>query len=209
MYRVHSSEVIGKTLSAIHTYKWVTPEDEQRAWAELAEHGGWKGEIFTCAGMDSDDRQFHRECLVFRIWGGMVAVIRDITEQKHAEIEVRKRASELARANEDLLHFAYAASHDLRAPLRAGNQLLAVARADVHSEAGGRRDRDLSWIVGAGERMTTMLDGLLQFATLAGRATDFTDIVPLGRTVEAALENLRIAIEESGAVISCDPSHRT
>jgi light-regulated signal transduction histidine kinase (bacteriophytochrome) len=38
-------------------------------------------------------------------------VVVDITERKHAELE-------LARSNQDLAHFANVASHDLREPLR-------------------------------------------------------------------------------------------
>lgn len=52
----------------------------------------------------------------------------DVTMLKEAENSLRNSQAGLQRANEDLTHFAYAASHDLQEPLRmitAYSQLLA------------------------------------------------------------------------------------
>lgn len=48
---------------------------------------------------------------------GAVAIYTDITERKLAEKQLERYAAELKQANEEVKHFAYIVSHDLRAPL--------------------------------------------------------------------------------------------
>ena len=206
MYDARLADVIGKPLTAMHGYAWLAPEDETACLADLTERGSWKGEYIHILKNGS---QLVVHCTVNVLapesGGGMVAVIRDITGRKQAELQRQSQASQLARANEDLLHFAYAVSHDLQAPVRtivAFSQMLALTCKGALDEKGSQL---LSYLVDAGARMSTMIRDLLEFAQVAGGPVDFSGDVSLERVLETALANLGSAIEETGADITHDP----
>lgn len=210
MYGIKTGEVIGKPLTAIHGNSLVTPEAEPHAMADLARHGSWTGEN-THIGRNGVEILVSStvNTLSTESGGGLVAIIRDISNQKRADLEMqdqlKRHALQLTRANEDLLHFAYAVSHDLQSPLRTVKsfaQLLALKyKAKLDDQAGDF----IRLIVDGASRMDTMLHDLLQFAKVAGGEAEFHDQVSLEEAVSNAIQNLRSGIEETHAVITHDP----
>jgi PAS domain S-box-containing protein len=206
MYGVPLADAIGKPLPFMHGYAWLAPEDEARSLADLRDRGIWTGEYVHIL-RDKSQRVVH--CTVNTLapeaGGGMVSVIRDVTERKRTEIRAQTHASQLARANEDLLLFAYAVSHDLQAPVRtvtAFSQLLELQNKEQLDEAGGQL---LHYIRDAGLRMNTLISDLLEFAKVAGSEVEFRHDVSLEQTLGIALENLRSVMKETGAVVTHDP----
>jgi len=91
------------------------------------------------------------------------SAIRDVTDRRHVEQEVRK-------LNQELEAFSYSVSHDLRTPLRAIFGYSAMLLED-HSErldAEGRRL--LNVVKDGGVRMGLLIDNLLEFSR-TGRAS--------------------------------------
>ena len=206
MYGVRLSEVVGKPLHEMHRYAFLAPEDEQRTISDLLERGSWKGEYIhilkdgTRVVVESTVNVLAPEA-----GGGMVAIIRDVTKRKQGEVSIENRGKQLARANEDLLHFAYAVSHDLQAPLRtvtSFSQLLALKYKSAFDDHG---EKFLRYIVDASARLNTMLRDLLEFARVAGGETDFKRNVSLEEVLAIAVEGLRSSVEETAAVITHDP----
>jgi len=88
VYGVISSEVLGRTRSAIYVSRWLHPQDEAAANTALHEHGAWHGEnIHVTRGGD----EIHVESSITTLRNesvaqvGMLAVIRDVSERKKQE----------------------------------------------------------------------------------------------------------------------------
>jgi PAS domain S-box-containing protein len=133
----------------------------------------------------------------------VTAVIRDISVRKEAEAHLLKTVGELKRSNDELKHFAYVASHDLQEPLRmvaSYTQLLAKRyRGKLDNDA----DEFIGYAVDGCNRMQQMIRDLL---TYSSAGTSATTLQPISSelALQVAVTNLRVAIEESGALVSHD-----
>lgn len=76
----------------------------------------------------------------------------------------RQNAQELRRSNEELANFAYAASHDLRTPLRAIRDLVAWTIEDAGDALDPAVARNLLQIRGRADRLSHLLKDLLDYA---------------------------------------------
>ena len=104
--------------------------------------------------------------------GGIIIFADDITRRKLAEEDIRKlnaalevrvleRTAELNSANRELDSFAYAVSHDLRAPLRAMSGFSQALIEDYGDQLQGEAKMYLDQIGIASEKMGELIDGLL------------------------------------------------
>ncbi len=121
-------------------------EEEVRLLDELAADIS-----FALENLEKDDLRLQAEEEIRRLNVGL-------------EERVRLRTAELAAANEELEGFAYAVSHDLRAPLRA---LAGFSQALVQDHQGwmdaGSRNY-LDQITLASKKMGELIDGILQLS---------------------------------------------
>ena len=83
--------------------------------------------------------------------------------QLNADLEqrVEQRTLELTNANRELESFAYAVSHDLRAPLRAMSGFSQALAEDYGHQLQGEAKSYLDQIVIASHKMSELIDGLL------------------------------------------------
>jgi signal transduction histidine kinase len=161
--------------------------------------------------------------------GGMhvTAVIRDVTERKRAEKEVRRlqlqytgeleaRNREIERANRLKSEFLASMSHELRTPLHTiigFAELLREGHEGVLSEA---QSRFVNHIHRDSEHLLELINDVLDLSKIeAGGLTLKREIYPLTRSVGEALDAVRpgaaakgIAIEERGerdSLVDADP----
>ena len=135
--------------------------------------------------------------LVFIVWQGGKAINRQ-------QVSLNRTNEELTRSNADLEQFAYVASHDLKAPLNmiAGYSQLLADRYD--GEFDSEADKYMTYTIEGSIRMGALIDDLLEYSRV-GKTGEELKQTDCGAVVNVALENLRGAIEESDAVVSCDP----
>jgi PAS domain S-box-containing protein len=127
----------------------------------------------------------------------------DISERKKAEEALAQRAQELARSNADLAQFAYVASHDLKEPLRAVSGCVGLLKGHYEGKLDEQSGEYMTHIVDGAARMETLIDGLLAYSRVGTRGGELQPVEG-AKALGTALQNLAAAIEESGAVVTCD-----
>ena len=101
----------------------------------------------------------------------MVGVQLDITGQKLNEMRLSEQTAQLRAINKELEEFAYVASHDLKAPLRAIDNASKWIEEDLGDHLSGEARENMELLRGRVRRMEKLLDDLLEYARI-GRAFD-------------------------------------
>lgn len=124
-----------------------------------------------------------------------------LLEEKVAErtVELKAANRELEHSNSELQQFAFVTSHDLKEPLRKiqifGKMVLDKALKENNPLYTGPLGR----IVQSSERLTGLINDLLDFSQLSGKATfSATD---LSQIVQSTVADLGVLIEEKAAEI--------
>ncbi|MBI4511300.1 MAG: hypothetical protein HY698_16825 [Deltaproteobacteria bacterium] len=120
------------------------------------------------------------------------------------EREIKLKIQELARSNADLEQFAYLVSHDLQEPLRMVASFSQLLKKRHGEHIGAEASEFLGYVLGGTERMKQMIDGILTYSRVG---THGRSLAPVNaeEVLAEVTEILRLAIEESGALISHDP----
>ncbi len=99
---------------------------------------------------------------------GIFSMATDITERRQIELELEAKQAELMRSNKDLEQFAYVASHDLKAPLRAIELLVQWIAEGLAGYDKNNVQENLGLLSKRTQRLNRLLDDLLAYSR-AGR----------------------------------------
>ncbi|GFE70903.1 ATP-binding protein [Chroococcus sp. FPU101] len=127
----------------------------------------------------------------------------DITEAKQAETALRTHADELTylttaltqsnilleKRNKELDQFVYAASHDLKSPLRAIANIAQWLLDDLQGQLSEETQSHLELLQGRVYRMDNLIDGLLQYYRV-GRAQMSSEMVDVEQVLKDVIDNL-------------------
>lgn len=113
---------------------------------------------------------------------GIFALRVDITAMHKMEDDLRKAHESLLRSNTDLEQFAYVASHDLKAPLRAIQVLIEWLEEDLEGYEEGDVQENIGLLGKRAARLTALLDDLLAYSR-AGRQSESAKDIDLQNMV--------------------------
>ena len=133
----------------------------------------------------------------------VTAAIRDISERKESEQHLVKTVGELKRSNDELQQFAYVSSHDLQEPLRMVASYTQLLAKRYNGRLDSDADEFIAFAVDGCNRMQGLIRDLLAYSRAGTNGTAFCE-VSAEDALQGALTNLRMTIEQSGAVVSHD-----
>jgi PAS domain S-box-containing protein len=134
---------------------------------------------------------------------GFGKIARDITERKRAEEHLAKTVDDLKRSNDRLEQFAYVASHDLQEPLRMVASYTQLLAKRYQGRLDSDADEFIAYAVDGCNRMQGLIRDLLAYSR-SGNESKLLREISTETALKEALANLRVSIEESGAIVTHD-----
>ncbi|MFT6936463.1 MAG: PAS domain S-box-containing protein [Saprospiraceae bacterium] len=156
----------------------------------------------------------------------IIAMFLDISEQKSQEVKIthlveklkisnaeledrvnRRTADlsianeELQRSNQDLEQFAYAASHDLKEPLRMISSFVQILERKYSDKIDDKGKEYIKFTVEGASRMSDLISSLLQYSKV-GRKESKLRTAKIANLVELKLMDLQQLIEEKNAQVN-------
>jgi PAS domain S-box-containing protein len=127
---------------------------------------------------------------------GFSKVTRDLTERKLSEDKLRDYATQLEFQNKELEQFAYAASHDMKEPLRKISFYNNYVVDNAHNQLDEKSKEYLNRSLLAVKRMTLLIEDLLSYSRANSQDETFEE-ADLTEIVEEIILSQKDLIEEN------------
>jgi PAS domain S-box-containing protein len=144
----------------------------------------------------------------------VISIIRDLTDRKRVEEELRVQKALLERKVREMDDFLHVVSHDLKEPLRGIEAFSGFLMEDYGTKLDDQGVRYLNFLKQAAVRMKDLIHDLLTIASISKKEPTFLT-VELDRVVDRVRQDLEFSIHATGAEIQvrlplptvrCDPT---
>jgi len=138
----------------------------------------------------------------------------EIGEREKAERKQAELVKELEGVNQELKDFAYIASHDLKAPLRAIKTLADWISTDYADKIDQDGQEQLKLLRQRVDRMHNLIDGILQYSRV-GRVREKLVEVELNKLLPEIIDmlappaNIKITVESDLPTVKCEETRIT
>jgi PAS domain S-box-containing protein len=140
-----------------------------------------------------------------------IVVVRDVTDLKRTQQNLRKKLEELDRNNEKLTryvdsnaqleNFAHTVSHDLREPVRTMNSFSQLLQQKYAGKLDENANSYLDFIAQSAQHMNKLIEDLLEFARLTSSSNPEFEQVDLQELAEVVQNSIKGLITDKNAEI--------
>jgi signal transduction histidine kinase len=130
----------------------------------------------------------------------LIHIFTDVTPVKQAQLALEKTVEDLQRSNTNLEEFAYAASHDLKEPIRKINVFTDRLKRKLVNQLGPEELHLFDRMEIAAQRMSSLIEDLLTYSQVSLGAK-LNEEVDLNRILQVVLDDLDLDIEQKNAKI--------
>jgi PAS domain S-box-containing protein len=191
-----------RTLHRDGSYRWILTQG-QAVWDEI-------GQILRMVGAETDiTERKQAQAALAQLNEELEARVRQRTSQLEQVNKILlATTSQLEKRNQELDQFAYVASHDLKAPLRAIANLSEWLEEDLEDKLDDDTRHNLNLLRGRVHRLENLINGLLAYSRV-GRVNSESQIVSVERLLNEIIDSMVIPPEFTIEIIGEMPTFRT
>jgi two-component system sensor kinase FixL len=147
--------------------------------------------------------------IVGRVWS-----FRDVTRVRQAQQKQETLLRRVAEINEELTHFAYVVSHDLKAPLRGIKLITEWLCSDYGDKLGPEAKEQMDLLQSRVARMHNLIEGVLQYSRVGRIKEDMAEVdldklIPVILDAIAPPQHITITVEGHLPTITCEKTRVT
>jgi len=130
----------------------------------------------------------------------LINIFTDVTPVKAAQLQLERTVEELKRSNANLEEFAYAASHDMKEPIRKIHFFSDRLKEELQEKLTEHQRQLFTRMENAAQRMKLLIDDLLAYSHVSKGVPEMEEI-DLNKKVKTVLEDLELEVQEKSAII--------
>jgi PAS domain S-box-containing protein len=131
----------------------------------------------------------------------LIHIFTDVTPIKEAQLQLERMIEELKRSNANLEEFAYAASHDMKEPIRKIHFFSDRLKQELKDLLNEHQVQLFSRMENAAQRMGLLIEDLLAYSHVS-RGVPALEEIDLKEKLQNVLEDLEVEVQEKKATVN-------